>query len=59
MAALQRRFPDSEAGQCIRSEILAAATSAVREAENGGEFRQVERETGIRANVISGTEEAR
>ena len=41
-------------------EILAAATSAVREAENGGEFlSMVERETGIRPRVISGTEEAR
>jgi exopolyphosphatase / guanosine-5'-triphosphate,3'-diphosphate pyrophosphatase len=41
-------------------EILAAATSAVREAENGGRFlAAVERETGIRPQVISGTEEAR
>ena len=41
-------------------EILAAATSAVREAENGGEFLDaVERETGIKPQVISGTEEAR
>jgi exopolyphosphatase/guanosine-5'-triphosphate,3'-diphosphate pyrophosphatase len=41
-------------------EILAAATSAVREAENGGEFlTAVERETGIKPQVISGTEEAR
>src|SRR6185295_2149268 len=41
-------------------EILAAATSATREAENGGEFLQaVTDQTGIRARVISGTEEAR
>ena len=41
-------------------EILATATSAVREAENGGEFlAAVERETGIKPQVISGTEEAR
>jgi exopolyphosphatase/guanosine-5'-triphosphate,3'-diphosphate pyrophosphatase len=41
-------------------EILAAATSAVRESGNGGEFlAAVEQETGIRAQVISGTEEAR
>jgi exopolyphosphatase/guanosine-5'-triphosphate,3'-diphosphate pyrophosphatase len=41
-------------------EILAAATSAVRESENGGEFLSaVERETGIKTRVISGTEEAR
>ena len=41
-------------------EILAAATSAVRESGNGGEFlAAVERETGIKPQVISGTEEAR
>jgi exopolyphosphatase/guanosine-5'-triphosphate,3'-diphosphate pyrophosphatase len=41
-------------------EILAAATSAVRESANGGEFlAAVERETGIKPQVISGTEEAR
>jgi exopolyphosphatase/guanosine-5'-triphosphate,3'-diphosphate pyrophosphatase len=41
-------------------EIVAAATSATREAENGGEFlRLVTQKTGIRARVISGTEEAR
>jgi exopolyphosphatase/guanosine-5'-triphosphate,3'-diphosphate pyrophosphatase len=41
-------------------DIVAAATSAVREARNGGEFLSavVER-TGIRPRVISGTEEAR
>jgi exopolyphosphatase/guanosine-5'-triphosphate,3'-diphosphate pyrophosphatase len=41
-------------------EILAAATSATREARNGGEFlARLERETGIRPRVISGVEEAR
>ena len=41
-------------------EIIAAATSATREAENGGDFiAEVERQTGIRIKVISGTEEAR
>src|SRR5437660_10737434 len=41
-------------------EIIAAATSATREAENGGEFLDaVAQQTGIRARVISGTEEAR
>ena len=41
-------------------EILAVATSATREAENGGAFlRAIERRTGIRARVISGVEEAR
>jgi exopolyphosphatase/guanosine-5'-triphosphate,3'-diphosphate pyrophosphatase len=40
-------------------EIRAAATSATREAENGGEFlAAIERHTGIRAQVISGQEEA-
>ena len=51
-----RRLADSHGVD----EILAAATSATREAENGGEFlRRVEREVGIRVLVISGTEEAR
>lgn len=41
-------------------EIVAAATSATREAENGGDFlAEVEARTGIRARVIAGTEEAR
>jgi exopolyphosphatase / guanosine-5'-triphosphate,3'-diphosphate pyrophosphatase len=41
-------------------EIIATATSATREADNGGDFiAQVDRETGIRIKVISGTEEAR
>jgi exopolyphosphatase/guanosine-5'-triphosphate,3'-diphosphate pyrophosphatase len=41
-------------------ETVAVATSAVREAENGGEFLQaIADQTGIRAKVISGTEEAR
>ena len=41
-------------------EIVAAATSATREAENGGDFiAEVGRLTGIRIRVISGAEEAR
>ena len=41
-------------------EILAVATSATREAENGGAFlRAIERRTGIRPRLITGTEEAR
>jgi exopolyphosphatase/guanosine-5'-triphosphate,3'-diphosphate pyrophosphatase len=41
-------------------QIIAAATSATREARNGGEFlARIERETGIRPRVISGSEEAR
>lgn len=40
--------------------VLAVATSATREARNGGEFlARIERETGIRPRVIAGTEEAR
>jgi exopolyphosphatase/guanosine-5'-triphosphate,3'-diphosphate pyrophosphatase len=41
-------------------EIIAGATSATREAENGGDFlATVLHETGIRVRVISGPEEAR
>src|SRR4051794_9268104 len=41
-------------------QLVAVATSAVREAENGGEFlKAITAHTGIRAKVISGTEEAR
>ena len=41
-------------------EVVAAATSATREAKNGAEFlAEIERRTGIRPRVISGTEEAR
>jgi exopolyphosphatase/guanosine-5'-triphosphate,3'-diphosphate pyrophosphatase len=60
-AALQvlskfRRLADSHRVD----EIIAVATSATREAENGSEFLQaIVEKTGIRAQVISGTEEAR
>src|SRR5215471_10960385 len=60
-AALQvlskfRRLADSHRVD----EIIAVATSATREAENGSEFLQaIVAKTGIRARVISGTEEAR
>ncbi|MEB3356285.1 MAG: Ppx/GppA phosphatase family protein [Synechococcales bacterium] len=41
-------------------EIVAVATSAVREAPNGQDFiRKVERELGLSINLISGEEEAR
>ena len=41
-------------------EIVAAATSAVREADNGREFlTAIRQRTGIQVRVISGTEEAR
>jgi exopolyphosphatase / guanosine-5'-triphosphate,3'-diphosphate pyrophosphatase len=50
-----RRLAESHAVD----EVVAVATSAVREAENGGAFlKAVTRQTGIRARVISGTEEA-
>ena len=61
MAALQvlskfRRLAESH----DVDEIVAAATSAVREADNGREFlNTVRQRTGIRVRVISGTEEAR
>ena len=60
-AALQtlakfRRLADSHKVD----EIVAAATSAIREADNGGDFiAEVARRTGIQVRVISGTEEAR
>jgi exopolyphosphatase/guanosine-5'-triphosphate,3'-diphosphate pyrophosphatase len=41
-------------------EIVATATSATREADNGGDFiAQVAQHTGIRVRIISGNEEAR
>jgi len=41
-------------------EVIAAATSAVREAENGAEFVEtVRRDLGLHVRVISGAEEAR
>ena len=41
-------------------EVVAAATSAVREADNGREFlTAIRQRTGIQVKVISGTEEAR
>jgi exopolyphosphatase/guanosine-5'-triphosphate,3'-diphosphate pyrophosphatase len=60
-AALQalstfRRLADSHGVE----EILAVATSATREARNGGEFlARIEKDTGIRPQVITGGEEAR
>ncbi len=42
------------------SRILAVATSAVREASNGGDFiEEVARRTGIQARVITGEDEGR
>jgi exopolyphosphatase / guanosine-5'-triphosphate,3'-diphosphate pyrophosphatase len=51
-----RRLADSHGVD----EIIAAATSATREAENGGDFlATIADQTGIRVRVISGHEEAR
>jgi exopolyphosphatase/guanosine-5'-triphosphate,3'-diphosphate pyrophosphatase len=58
LAALSkfRRLADSRGVD----EIMAAATSATREAENGGDFlAAIEQHTGIRPKIISGAEEAR
>ena len=42
------------------ADVVAIATSAVREAENRHEFvRRAEREAGVRIEVVSGVEEAR
>ncbi len=50
-----RRLAKSHGVDVIRT----AATSAVREAENGGEFlKRIAHETGIRVRVISGAKEA-
>lgn len=58
LEALQR-FRQLAASRDV-DEILATATSAVREAPNGGEFlAAVAERTGIQARVISGEEEAR
>lgn len=60
-AALQALSKFKRLAQSHRvDKILAAATSATREAENGGEFlAQIAHATGIRPRVISGAEEAR
>ena len=51
-----RRLAESHAVD----ETIAVATSAVREAENGGDFlRAIADQTGVRPQLISGTEEAR
>src|SRR5499427_4527193 len=60
-AALQVLSKFSRLAESHRvDEIIAVATSATREAENGGEFLPaVTQQTGIRPRLISGTEEAR
>lgn len=54
-----RRFAALAAGMGA-TELLAVATAAVREAENGPDFvHAVERENGISVRVLTGGEEAR
>ena len=57
-AALRRFRAVLDASPGVR--VLSAATAAVREADDGPAFvAQVERETGLKLNVVSGEEEAR
>jgi exopolyphosphatase/guanosine-5'-triphosphate,3'-diphosphate pyrophosphatase len=54
-----RRFVKLAEGNGV-DELLAVATSATREAENGGAFlHAIFRETGVMPRVVSGTEEGR
>jgi exopolyphosphatase/guanosine-5'-triphosphate,3'-diphosphate pyrophosphatase len=54
-----KRFREA-ADRASCDALIAVATSATREAENGGDFVRVVRdETGIELNVIGGDEEAR
>ena len=70
----KRRLPDANIATAMQTlakfrrlaeshgveEIITAATSAVREADNGGDFiAQARQQVGLRVRVISGTEEAR
>jgi exopolyphosphatase/guanosine-5'-triphosphate,3'-diphosphate pyrophosphatase len=57
--AAVRRFCDL-AASAGATEIIACATSAIREAENGSEIvDRIARETGVIVDVISGRDEAR
>lgn len=58
IAALKRSLKIAES--CQADDVVAVATSAVREAKNGQAFlEQVKKEVGLSINLISGTEEAR
>ena len=58
MATLRRFQQAARARGC--EKILAVATSAVREAENGGDFlRRARRELGVTVKVVSAKDEAR
>jgi len=55
---LRRFLEEAQRRQC--EQVLAVATSAVREAENGGAFIQrVRQELGLHVRVVSAQEEAR
>ena len=54
-----RRFAELARAHDCRT-VIATATSAVRESDNGERFlRRVRRETGIRVDMLTGAEEAR
>src|SRR6187549_3729047 len=70
----KRRLPDANIATAMQTlakfrrlaeshgveEIITVATSAVREADNGGDFiAQAREQVGLRVRVISGSEEAR
>jgi exopolyphosphatase/guanosine-5'-triphosphate,3'-diphosphate pyrophosphatase len=58
-AATLARFQQVALGRGCE-KVVAVATSAVREAENGGDFiERVRNELGLRLKVVSGREEAR
>lgn len=58
MTALSRLHQAAQQRQC--EKILAVATSAIREAANGGDFIQrVKRELGLYVRVVSARDEAR
>jgi exopolyphosphatase/guanosine-5'-triphosphate,3'-diphosphate pyrophosphatase len=58
LTSLRRFVEAAKARQC--EKILAVATSAVREAENGGDFlERVRRELGLNVRVVSARDEAR
>ena len=58
-ASCIKRF-QSIAEACGAETTIAIATASVREASNSAEFiREVERQTGIRVEILSGIEEAR
>src|SRR3954463_14619631 len=58
VTALRRFRQAAQSRQC--EKIVAVATSAVREAENGGDFlERVRRELGLNIRIVSAREEAR